>query len=110
MERKLSVIETEKEKVLYFPEEISYLLNDRFLPKIQQISKRIKSLQFPDREIHSFRFTLAAHFSPSEEILTHEDVKESLHIQITPIFQEEVDKARENQQKKEKKNANIKED
>jgi len=104
------VVETDKEKVLYFPEEISYLLNDRFLPKIQQISKRIKSLQFPDKEIHSFRLTLGVHFLPSEETLTHEDVKQSLHIQITPIFQEEVDKAREEQQKKERENANIKGD
>ncbi|MFP3859248.1 MAG: hypothetical protein ACLFUW_00350 [Bacteroidales bacterium] len=97
--------ENQEEKPIYFPEEINYMLDERFLPKIQKIAKRAKEIRFPDEDIYAYRLNLVLQFKDIEGDLKYENIKDHVNIQLQPITQKSVDEALK-KQVGEKKNEN----
>ena len=84
----------EKEKKIYLPEEIHEMFDNRFLPKLQEFAQRTKKEVFPDDEIACFQARMFLEFSDLEAPLTYESIMGKVNLQLQPVLQKDVDKAK----------------
>lgn len=85
---------TEQEKKIYQPEEIHEMFNSGFLSKLQEFAKRTKKEMFADDDIACFQCRLILEFTDLDTPLTYELIKEKVNLQMQPMLQKDVDKAK----------------
>lgn len=79
---------------IYSHDEIHEMFNTAFLPKLQEFAQRTKKEMYADKEVACFQVRMILEFSDLESPLTYDSIKEKVNLQLQPVLQEDVDKAK----------------
>ena len=76
-----------EEKQKYFEqEELNQMFNEAFLPKIQEIAKRVQEDKYKEEDLYFFELSLRMRFKDLENPLTIEGIEsENWAMKLTPV-------------------------
>lgn len=79
---------------IYQPEEIHAMFDSGFLSKLHEFAKRTKKEMFAEIDIACFQCRMILEFSDLETPLTYESIKDKVKLEMQPMLQKDIDKAK----------------
>jgi hypothetical protein len=83
------------EDKLFSDEEISEMFDHGFLKIITDIAHRAKEKKLKDKDVKFYQVSMRYQFNDGEMVEKYEQIKDRIAMQIQPITQEDLDRAKE---------------